>query len=202
MRQVDSIHRGDMGQVGRPFEEGPSPDPEESARAILRRSCGVSAAFVRVSAVAKALGISSTSIHSQIRQGRFPIPHRRVGHAVLVKFEDLVAWYCANEQAPSDPAPGSIAARTSSATEAAALVRPDEEAIEDLPLFETSAERSDRIKKSVLAAMERQKRMDAASVGAKADAAWETAKERAERIHREALATKRRSNRRAHPHRQ
>lgn len=189
MRLVDSIHSGDIVPEGRLFEDGPPPDPRENARAILARSCGASSAFVRISAVAKALGISSTSIHSQIRQGRFPIPHRRVGHAVLVKFEDLVAWYCESEPPPtSDALPVRSAPKAWSATQRTAPSSQDAEAIENLTLFETSAERSDRIKKSVLAAMERQKRIDAASAGTKAAVSWETPRERAERIHREALA--------------
>lgn len=195
MRHVDTIHDREAGDAAGPSEAGSAPDPKENARAILRGCCGASSAFLRVNAVAKALGLSSTSIHSQIRQGRFPIPHRRVGHAVLVKFEDLVAWYCANERPPSPDAGAAARGPRANppATAPAARERSDGEAIEGLPLFETSAERSNRIKKRVLAAMERQKRLDAASSGARADAGWETSKERAERIHREALAEKKRS---------
>lgn len=188
MRQVDFNHGDDLGLPARPVENGPSPETEESARTILRRCCGASSAFVRVNAVAKALGLSSTAIHSQIRQGRFPIAHRRVGHAVLVKFEDLVAWYCANER-PQLPDVG-VASRVPRTNPSAkdAAVEADEEAPEDVPLFETPAERARRIKKSVLAAMDRQKRSEAASAAGMAPGSGETTKERAERIHMEALA--------------
>ena len=54
---------------------------------------GVKGDFIRVSQLAKALGISATSIQSQIRRGNFPIPHRKVGNVVLVKLDDYVRWF-------------------------------------------------------------------------------------------------------------
>jgi len=56
----------------------------------MRARLGVTGDFIRVVQLAKALGISSTSIHSQIRRRVFPIPHRRVGNVVLVKLSDYL----------------------------------------------------------------------------------------------------------------
>jgi hypothetical protein len=54
---------------------------------------GVKGDFIRVSQLAKALGISATTIHSQIRRGNFPIAHRKVGNVILVKLDDYVRWF-------------------------------------------------------------------------------------------------------------
>ena len=54
---------------------------------------GVDGDFVRVPQLAKALGISSTSIHAQMRRGTFPMPHRRVGNVIVVKLVDYVRWF-------------------------------------------------------------------------------------------------------------
>lgn len=59
----------------------------------MRSRLGVKGDFIRVRQLAKALGISGTSIHSQIRRGTFPIPHRRVGNVVLVRLSDYMMWF-------------------------------------------------------------------------------------------------------------
>jgi predicted DNA-binding transcriptional regulator AlpA len=75
--------------------------------AAMRSRLGVVADFVRVPQLAAALGISSTSIHAQMRRGNFPIAHRRVGNVIVVKLEDYVRWFdgTAGEPAPVKAAP-------------------------------------------------------------------------------------------------
>jgi len=200
---MDPLDRRETGAPAFPTlpHEGPiSLDAKDSARAMLRSCCGDSSAFVRVGAIAKMLGMSSTSIHSQIRQSRFPIPHRRVGHSVLVKFEDLVEWYCAEPASPPDPRPAQETLLA--ATRQADVESPIADcALDDMPLFETPSERSDRIKRSVLASMARQKRIDLAAggVAAKPESHGETAKERAARIHREAVEASKRPKKTPRP---
>ena len=63
------------------------------ARATIAARLGVKGEFIRVPQLAKALGISSTSIHAQMRRGNFPISHRRVGNVILVKLDDYVQWF-------------------------------------------------------------------------------------------------------------
>lgn len=62
---------------------------------------GIKSAFVRVAELAIMMGIPANSIHALMRQGRFPIAHRRVGRAVVVKFDDFVGWYCSADTCPA-----------------------------------------------------------------------------------------------------
>lgn len=66
-------------------------------KAMVAARLGVKGEFIRVPQLAKALGISSTSIHSQMRRGRFPILHRRVGNVILVKLDDYLSWFEGDE---------------------------------------------------------------------------------------------------------
>ncbi len=68
----------------------------ESARAFLSAQFGIESAFVKVSTLSKVLGLAPATIYASIRRGTFFIPHRMLGSAPAVKFEDLVAWYCAD----------------------------------------------------------------------------------------------------------
>jgi predicted DNA-binding transcriptional regulator AlpA len=69
------------------------------ARAAMAARLGVRGDFVHVPHLALALGISSTTIHAQMRRGNFPIPHRKVGNVVVVKLDDYVRWF---EQADAE----------------------------------------------------------------------------------------------------
>ena len=63
------------------------------AKTAIAARLGVKGDFIRVPQLAKALGISSTSIHAQMRRGNFPVPYRKVGNVVLVKLDDYVQWF-------------------------------------------------------------------------------------------------------------
>lgn len=77
-------------------EEGPAGLPKErearSDRASVAARLGVHGDFMRVPALARALGISQNTVHAQMRSGAFPIPHRRVGNVIVIKLDDYIAW--------------------------------------------------------------------------------------------------------------
>lgn len=76
-----------MSASGRPPErDGPGD------RASVAARLGVHGDFMRVPALARALGISRNTIHAQMRLGAFPIPHRRVGSVIVIKLDDYIAW--------------------------------------------------------------------------------------------------------------
>ena len=72
-------------------------------KAAVAARLGVAGDFIRVPQLAKALGISSTSIHAQMRRGIFPIFHRRVGNVILVKLDDYVRWFDNNSDGTDPP---------------------------------------------------------------------------------------------------
>lgn len=75
--------------------------PEWMNEAMERRACldmlmskfGFDAALVSVPQLAKAFGISKTSIYAQVRSGAFFIPHRMVGSSPTFTIDDVVSWY-------------------------------------------------------------------------------------------------------------
>jgi predicted DNA-binding transcriptional regulator AlpA len=75
--------------------------PEWVSEAMERRSCldmlmsrfGFDAALVSVPQLAKAFGISKSSIYAQVRSGAFFIPHRMVGSSPTFTIDDVVTWY-------------------------------------------------------------------------------------------------------------
>lgn len=70
------------------------------ARVAMAARLGVHGDFVHVPQLARALGMSSTTIYAQMRRGDFPIPHRRIGSVLVVKLDDYVLWF---EQAKPEP---------------------------------------------------------------------------------------------------
>jgi len=75
------------------FDGGSSRASNADLKAMVAARLGVKGDFIRVPQLAKALGISTASIHAQMRSGRFPISHRRVGNIILVKLDDYVRWF-------------------------------------------------------------------------------------------------------------
>lgn len=64
----------------------------ELTREDLRVRYGVESEFVRVKELAKIMGVSAATIYSQIRDGGFALPVRRVGEMPLVRVDHLLAW--------------------------------------------------------------------------------------------------------------
>jgi predicted DNA-binding transcriptional regulator AlpA len=64
--------------------------PEWVSEAMERR---FDAALVSVPQLAKAFGISKSSIYAQVRSGAFFIPHRMVGSSPTFTIDDVVTWY-------------------------------------------------------------------------------------------------------------
>jgi hypothetical protein len=79
------------------INDASSNERRANLKAMVAARLGVKGEFIRVPQLAKALGISSTSIHSQIRRGKFPILHRRVGNVILVKLDDYLSWFEGDE---------------------------------------------------------------------------------------------------------
>ncbi|RQO58494.1 hypothetical protein DBR47_12335 [Paucibacter sp. KBW04] len=123
----------------------------EKVTAIAAR-LGVHGDFIRVPQLAKALGISSTSIHAQIRRGSFPIQHRRVGNVIVVKLDDYVRWFETG---------ASIAAKATEPQQVPQRAREESEVMEVMPAKphlarrETSKEFKARIHREVIADMRR-----------------------------------------------
>ena len=65
---------------------------------MLRKRYGIDSEFVRVASLSKVLGIAQPTIYSQMRSGTFFLPYRRLSSMPAVKFDDLVDWYCSNQE--------------------------------------------------------------------------------------------------------
>ena len=81
-------------------------DPRDLARSQTRRylvsEFHLDSAFVPVQKLARVLGLSSSTIYSYIRQGKFFLPYRMFNTSPVVSLDDLVDWYVAGEKiAPS-----------------------------------------------------------------------------------------------------
>lgn len=61
---------------------------------MLSSRYGIDSAFVRVETLAKVLGLAPSTIHTQMKAGRFCMPFRRISSIPVVKVDDLIAWYC------------------------------------------------------------------------------------------------------------
>jgi hypothetical protein len=133
----------------------------EAARRMLEHKYQIRSEFLRVNDLAKLIGIAGTSVRVQISEGRFPIPHRKVGNVIVVKVDDYVEWHCAGAK------PG-VTRPEAAVEEAIISARPphveDEELFEDeprrplLPYAEAPKEQAARIKREVLAAMARRRK--------------------------------------------
>lgn len=87
---------------------------QEEAKRMLASQFGIEAAFVRVPALAKLLGIAAPTIYASMRRGTFFLPHWMLNSAPAVRLDDLASWYClagrgadrAPRGAAPPPAPG------------------------------------------------------------------------------------------------
>jgi predicted DNA-binding transcriptional regulator AlpA len=79
-----------------PFEEdsGRLCQKREETKRMLASDYSITSAFLRVAVLAKVLGISQPTIYAAIRRGSFFLPFRMLGSMPVVKFDDLVDWYC------------------------------------------------------------------------------------------------------------
>lgn len=137
----------------------------ETARRRLALQFQITSEFVRVPLLSKILSISSNAIYAQMRNGTFPILHRRVGNVVLVKLLDVADWYCHQDvkatearetRAPTPPADGS-----NIDVEETVEIDADPAALLHATLVksdETAKQRSARIKREVMAQMASRKR--------------------------------------------
>jgi len=69
-----------------------------NAKAMLMAQFGIESAFVRIPTMAKILGIAAPTIYASIRTGRFFLPHRMLNSVPVIKLDDLVEWYCIENQ--------------------------------------------------------------------------------------------------------
>ncbi len=75
--------------------------PSWAAREIERRSCldmlmsrfGIDSVLVSVPQLARALGMSRSTIYSRLDADDFFIPHRNVGRSPVFTVDDVVTWY-------------------------------------------------------------------------------------------------------------
>lgn len=94
-------------------------------RATLRARYGLSGEYVGAPTVALILGLGRTTVHDQIREGRFVIPHRLVARKPLFLLDDLVAWMLG---VPSPVAPSALGPESSPPA-----------AVQGLPVFRHAA---------------------------------------------------------------
>lgn len=130
---------------------------QERAQALNRLTTkfDIKSEFVRVPVLSKILSMSSNAIYAQMRNGSFPIAHKKVGNVVLVRVIDFVDWYCTHETrhelsevCPASPHPLPLTDFESNRSETAI---PAHSKI--LREAETPKERSERIKNEVIAAI-------------------------------------------------
>lgn len=83
--------------------------PRWSEGEIARRSCldmlmsrfGIDAALVSAPQLARALGMSKSTIYASLKEGRFFIPHRMVGRSPMFTIDDVATWYLSGDVQPS-----------------------------------------------------------------------------------------------------
>ena len=126
---------------------------------LLSEDLSPKALFLRADQVSKMLGIAASTIRNQAAQGTFPIPHRRIGKAILFKATAVADWCSADEQAalaesahaasvsPLPQRPEPVRAKPFGPVEAAAH-----------KITETDRQRCARVKAEVLAIMDARRR--------------------------------------------
>lgn len=65
---------------------------EQLTREQLASRYGVDSEFVRVKTLSKIIGLAPATIYTHIRERSFPIPHRHVGGAPMVRVDHLLRW--------------------------------------------------------------------------------------------------------------
>jgi predicted DNA-binding transcriptional regulator AlpA len=171
---TDDIHQTVIGRFDMQVEGEAAPSRDElsmtdarqrvsdelrvSTQQRLSSKFAITSEFVRVPVLAKVLSVSANSIYAQMRNGSFPIPHRRVGNVVLVKFFDLVDWYCRDDPKPTTMPCSEYGPQTEHAADA---MPPEDNSVAIIErLFkraETPKERANRIKKEVAEIMSKRR---------------------------------------------
>lgn len=98
--------------------------PRWSEGEIARRSCmdmlisrfGIDAALVSAPQLARALGMSKSTIYASLKEGRFFIPHRMVGRSPVFTIDDVATWYLSGKVQPSRTATNDAASARSTAS--------------------------------------------------------------------------------------
>lgn len=130
---------------------------QERAEALNRLTTkfDIKSEFFRVPALSKILSISSNAVYAQMRNGTFPIAHKKVGNVVLVRVIDFIDWYCTHETRHELPTVCQASPRPLPLTDLE--LNRNETAIATYPKIlrqaETPKERSERIKREVIAAI-------------------------------------------------
>lgn len=125
----------------------------DDARTAAARKLGICAPFLNVGDLSKLTGLTGAGIRGQMREGRFPIAHRRMGSIILVKSDDFLDWYLSApsevfpERSPlmaslSDFIPRAAASRVFAA-DSSPLTMPS---VNVMPHAETARERVARLK--------------------------------------------------------
>lgn len=91
----DQAENGEAGQGGEALFA--------SRRAEIAARAGARGDFLRIPQLAAMLCVSAASIHAHMKRGTFPIPHRKVGKASVVKVDDYVRWFHADPPEPPEP---------------------------------------------------------------------------------------------------
>ena len=110
--------------------------------------------FLRVPQLSRMLGISSNSIHAQMRLGIFPIAHRRVGNVIVVRRVDYQTWFEA-EQLPPSRRQASDELPPPKPLQAVEIERLTPEAIKVITGKESLAARKEREKQEVMSNLRR-----------------------------------------------
>ena len=71
-----------------------APSARAAAERMLAAQFHIDSLFVPVPKLARALGLSPSTIYGYIRDGKFFLPYRNFNKSPMVKFADLVDWYC------------------------------------------------------------------------------------------------------------
>ena len=96
-----SEHRDRAARYGKP-DGGGTDEATRVCMDMLTERYGIRSMLVSVPELAKALGISRSTIYAAVKEGRFMIPHRIVGQSPMFTTRDLVDWYLADQRSNID----------------------------------------------------------------------------------------------------
>ncbi len=155
--EIPNVWIGDANAEKSDGNFGREESVRTDARLLLSQRFGITAEFLRVPQLSQMMGIAGNSVRCLMREGRFPMPHRKIGKVALVKFDDFVEWYCSSEGALP----------LSGVSSSAGVARPDGAFEVDCPKVgeayphdglasaETAKERSKRISQEIIVSMRR-----------------------------------------------
>lgn len=96
-----------------PFNSPDRSSAREDARQKLKARYEIRGEYVGASTVALILGLGRTTVHDQVKERRFVIPHRLINRKPMFLLDDLAEWMVGGEPArrvldellPSPPDP-------------------------------------------------------------------------------------------------